>query len=169
MAKSWEKIGAIAGIISLLVTFVAFISSIVVPEVRCFFRLKSEVCSSVPVPENLQESPSKPAIVKSYFIEIFFSEDRDDLRREATNIQNGLIKHGFNLEKVVLKPVSELTLQNLEFPKSNEVRFDIGYEEIPAESLRQLLGEIVPSKRFNLRDANNPEPTKGYISIFLIP
>lgn len=169
MAKPWEQVGGIVGVLSLLVAIVALISSLVVPEIRCYLGLKADVCSSVPTPTTPQVPSNELSIVKSYFIEIFFLKGRDDLQREATDIRSRLIEYGFNSERVVLKPVSEKILQGLEYPNSNEVRFDIGIEENPAESLRRLLGTIAPNRTFNLRNANNPEPTKGYISIFLSP
>ena len=172
MAKPWERVGVIAGVFSLLVAIAALISSIIVPEIRCYFRLRSDVCSptsTATTPINSQGLSNKLSSLKGYSIAIFFLKDHDDLQREATNIQDRLIKSGINLEKVVLKPVSALTLQYLETPKGNEIRFDVGSEEVPAESLQQLLEGIIPDKRFNLRDANNSAPTKEYISIFLVP
>jgi hypothetical protein len=169
MAKPWEQVGGIVGILSLLVAIVALVSSLVVPEIRCYLGLKADACSPVPTPTVPQVPSNELPIVKSYFIEIFFLKGRDDLQREATDIRSRLIEYGFNAERVVLKPVGEEVLQGLEYPNSNEIRFDIGTEENPAESLRQLLETIAPNKTFNLRDANNPEPTKGYISIFLLP
>ena len=162
MAKPWEQVGVITGVISLLVAIITLVSSIFLPEIRCYFKLSLNDCSLNPMPP--QES-----VIKTYFIEIFFLQNQDRLQKEATDIQNALIDKGFDSGKVTLKPVSEATLHTLETPKYDEIRFDVGSEELPAAELKQLLQEIIPDKTFNLRDANNPEPTQGYISIFLWP
>lgn len=162
MAEPWEKIGVIAGVISLVVAVITLVSGIFLPEIRCLLELELNNCSSSP-------TPPQDSTLKSYFIEIIFLHNRDDLWKEATDIRIALIERGFNPENVALQQVSESTLQALEVPKSNEVRFDVGPEGVPATDLKRLLEEIVSNKTFNLRDANNPEPTQNYISIFLWP
>ena len=116
--------------------------------------------------ESIRKDIEKFGQVNRYKIGIYFPKDRDDLRKIALKLKEGLINQGIR-SIIQLYEKDNSFFRRVGFPKGFEVRFEEPYEDEVADQLVNLLSEIYPTRKFSKRTVRNR--TVNFISVFLGP
>ncbi len=103
------------------------------------------------------------SIMTNFKIGIYFRDKDEDRAQKAASIKERLTDYGF--KNITIYPKEESFFGEIGKTYSDEVRYEEGVENEQAESLKNILNEFYPGKKFEKQSVSNR--TENFISIIL--